>query len=378
MDCEHQVDVFELTPIKSCPDEVVSAWADLALRCNVNPTLAPPWSTVIMDSLAPETTEARALLRKDTDGRLSGVLPFVVSRRRMWGLAIAVLEPCSNLFSYHAEIVAESDAGQMLSELARRLEGWDVLHFANVVVGSPTEAALLDLAGRQPWTLQSIEGDASPYMPVAGSWQDYLSGRNKKFRYKHRQRREQFDKSADFTVRWFTEREGVGDLLNDMLSVEDRSWKSSAGLAIAQHERERGYHQMLLPMLAGNGSLLGLVLYRRGLPIAFSLCSRVGGWVGHLKTSFDQAYAHLSPGAYVIDLSVEWAFREGANEFDFLGGAASHKMAWTSTIRSHRDHFLFARTPKGWALGKSKQLIRSLREAARNLRASTAASVRAP
>ena len=86
---------------------------------------------------------------------------------------------------------------------------------------------------------------------------------------------------------------------------------------------ELKYHRRLLPVLAQDGALLANVLHRAERPIAYSLCCHCHGWVGHLKTSFDQEFASLSPGGYVIDASVERAFDLKAREFDFLGDAAT-------------------------------------------------------
>ena len=84
-----------------------------------------------------------------------------------------------------------------------------------------------------------------------------------------------------------------------------------------------------------------------------------------MKTSFDQEFATLSPGGYVIDASVERAFDLGAKEFDFLGDAAPHKLAWTSTTRKHGDFFLFGRTWKGRIIGHLKRWSQQRRTVAR-------------
>ena len=56
----------------------------------------------------------------------------------------------------------------------------------------------------------------------------------------------------------------------------------------------------------------------------------------------------------MIDTSIERAFALGAKEFDFLGNAGSHKLAWTSNLRSHADYFLFAPRLKARLVGMLK------------------------
>jgi CelD/BcsL family acetyltransferase involved in cellulose biosynthesis len=276
----------------------------------------------------------------------------------MLGVRVSVLQPGSNLMSYHADVIATAGVEEVLEALLRKTSDWDVFHFANVPLESAAASALHALAPRVGSWLQVIEGDESPYLAINGTWANYFGSRSKKFRYKHRQRRELFANDPVFSLRWFNGPGEVERLLADMLAVEQRSWKSEAGLSIAGRELELEYHRRLLPVLAQDGALLANVLYRAERPIAYSLCCCCQGWIGHLKTSFDQEFASLSPGGYVIDASVERAFALQAKEFDFLGDAAPHKLAWTSTSRKHGDFFLFGRMWKGRIVGLIKRWSR--------------------
>lgn len=101
-----------------------------------------------------------------------------------------------------------------------------------------------------------------------------------------------------------------------------------AGSRTAARDQELNHHRLPLPVLAREGALLASVLYRPARPIAHSLCCHYGRRIGRRKTSCDQKFESLSPGAYVVDVLVEGAFDLKAREFDFLGDAAPHKLAW--------------------------------------------------
>jgi len=348
-----------------CDPQLVTEWQALAQSGGFNPTLSPRWLSTIVAALCPDGSQIDLLVRREPSGIVSAVLPYLWSYKRMLGVRVSVLQPGSNLMSYHADVVATADVEEVLETLLNKASGWDVFHFANVPLESDTASALRALAPRFSSWLQVIEGDESPYLAINGTWASYFGSRSKKFRYKHRQRRELFDKDPVFALRWFNESAEVERLLADMLAVEQRSWKLEAGLSIAGRELELEYHRRLLPVLARDGALLANVLYRADRPIAYSLCCCWHGWIGHLKTSFDQEFASLSPGGYVIDASVERAFDLGAKEFDFLGDAAPHKLAWTSTTRKHGDFFLFGRTWKGRIIGLLKRWSQQRRTVAR-------------
>jgi CelD/BcsL family acetyltransferase involved in cellulose biosynthesis len=190
--------------------------------------------------------------------------------------------------------------------------------------------------------VQTIPGDVSPYLPIDCSWEAYLGQKDKKFRYKLRQRRKFVEQDPRCRLTWYRDPTDAERLLADIVQIEARSWKARAGIDIPSNPVELQYHRVLLPFLAQQGWLDANVLYIEDQPAAYNLCCSYKGWVGQLKTSFDEKFAELSPGTAVIDASIERAFGQQAREFDFLGDAGGHKLAWTSHTRTHADYFLYA------------------------------------
>jgi CelD/BcsL family acetyltransferase involved in cellulose biosynthesis len=351
--------------------DVLAAWDALIDANDLNPTLAPAWV-----QLANQTVGRRAgpmqLLIGSTATPIA-IVPFFNSRERMIGLSTRILELASNFVSYHAGLVTADLHEEALTELLRDTAQWDVFRAVNIPVDSPTARAIEAVARRMGAPLQMIAGDASPYLPIAGSWDAFLATRNKKFRYKLRQRSQIAD--STFRLEWLTSQTDCATLLRDLLTVEQSSWKAAEGMAISLRAAEIAYHEQLLPYLARNGMLLSCVLYKDARPVAYSLCCQRRGWVGHLKTSFDQAFAQNSAGGIVIDASIEKAFSLGAREFDFLGHDAPHKLAWSPLVRRHADYLLFAprfrprliafaRNLKSWARARVQRLAASRRESA--------------
>ena len=344
------------TPLDECPAEVRSEWAQLAGSARFNPTLGPAWLAVIAAALAPAGVPLTVLACRDAMGRLSALLPYFLTRRRMMGLRLRVLQPASNLMSYHAQVMTNAEVAPVLEELLSHCGRWDIFHFANVPLESATADAIRSLAPRMGSLLQVMAGDESPYLKIRDSWTSYVASRNKKFRYKQRQRRDAILSDPGFDIRWYVAPADANPLLSDMLKIEENSWKEGAGRNISARAAELDYHRRLVAFLASEGFLLANVLYHRSRPIAYSLCCHIDGWVGHLKTSFDREFASLSPGAFVIDISVERAFDLRAREFDFLGAADPHKLAWTSATRKHADFFLFGTTLKSRIVAGIKRL----------------------
>jgi CelD/BcsL family acetyltransferase involved in cellulose biosynthesis len=346
-------------PFRELGDDTIGAWSRLVSTLDLNPSLDPGWLGVSAASLAGGVGDLSVLMATDADG-LNAVVPFFVRRSRMFGVPLVTIELGSNLMSYHAEFVGTPDPAAIVGALLETVPKWDVLHLANFSEGGRGVAALRRVATDLGLPLQELPGEQSPYLPITGSWEQFLASKGKKFRYKLRKRSEGIVKGGASELRWFGDSADTNALLKDMLSIEDRSWKAETRTSISARRAEVGYHERLLPWLRDRGMLLANVLYRAGQPIAYSLCCTCRGWIGHLKTSFDGAYETLSPGAYVIDACVQAAFGSGAREFDFLGDAAPHKLAWSHAVRRHCDLFLFAPRLLPRAIGTLKTTKRRL------------------
>jgi CelD/BcsL family acetyltransferase involved in cellulose biosynthesis len=321
--------------------ELLDGWTRFIADAGLNASLTPGWLRVAADALAAGETKI-SLLVGAADGRVAALVPFYAATVRMVGIPLRQLELGSNLTSYHAELLAPGRCAEALAALLER-EKWDVLRASNVPLGSETAGAIEAAAGRFGSRLQVLAGERSPYLAIDGAWQDFMATKDKKFRYKWRKRKESIEPGAELRLEWRTREDEVAGLLRDVLAIEEQSWKATEGTTIASRAYEMRFQEMLLRYLAKSGLLVANVLYKESTPIAYSVCCRYGGWVGHLKTSFVDAFKDLSPGGIVIDASVEWAFEAKAREFDFLGNAAPHKLAWTSTVREHADYFVFGR-----------------------------------
>lgn len=340
---------------------LLQEWRDLVVERGMNASLDPGWTRVIVDTID-RAHHTVYLWTWRESGTLRAAIPFFRSRQRVLGVSMRTLELASNLMSYHAELASRDSCEDALRRFLQQQEAWDVFRACNVPDDSATAHAIAAVARANGGAHRTLRGDASPYLPIGGSWSDYLSTRHKKFRYKLRKRADDLRANPDLNLRWFTAESECDALLEAILAVERRSWKTTQGMDISSRDFETEYHRRLLPHLAREGMLVAVVLFAAARPIAYSLCASSRGWFGHLKTSFDEEFAAVSAGGIVIDASVERAFSSGASEFDFLGHDAPHKLAWTERVRRHADHMLVAPTIKA-------RLVHGVRDVARAARA---------
>ena len=327
-------------------------WEAIVRRQNLNPTVLPGWIDIAKRVYRPDS-DLRVLVC--TDGQeLIAVVPHFFTSERQLGLTLSVAHLASNTVSYHASLPSIVSQAEALHVFVRSVSDWDVLRISNVSVDDALTAAVFELASTRGLGVIALPTEESPYLPIESDWDKYLATRSKKFRYKLRQREKAVSKNPAIELTTYTSHVDVEKLFSDIVSVDGRSWKASYGKDIGSNDAERRYYELLLPFLHRQGALHAAVLSFEGQPIAYSLCCHWNGWFGQLKTSFDESYGHLSPGATVVDASVRAAFDSGAREFDFLGDTDQHKLLWTNAIRKHHDLFVYSSRLK-------PQLVRALK-----------------
>lgn len=321
------------------------AWQTLCMSLAINPSLAPGWVALGCDAL--RVRDGVEVLIGTNANELVAALPVRIIRRRMLGLPITTAEIGGGAVNYHVEIASQLAPTIVLRALAAELQrrgGWHVLVAPNIQLDTPTARALQEVATLDAAHVDIHPTERSPFLPVSGTWDKYLATRNKAFRYSVRRQAKDAAAAGDNEIRWFTKPQDVAEFWHALLAVEAHSWKAAKGRAISSRPVELRYNEALLPYLAAHDMLLGNVLYIDGRPIAYNLCCRSGSWVGQLKTSFDDEFAKIRPGALIVQSMVERVFSAGASEFDFLGDAQPHKLEWTDAIREHAEFRVYSST----------------------------------
>ena len=337
-------------------DSLCTLWKNLAKSTNSNCSLFPGWVEITAKSH--DIAQGCVVVAAQQNNELVALLPVTLSSSTTAGMRLRALDLVSNYVSYHNQPIASLDPEETIEILVDEANRQD----ADMIrlVGIPDESSigvyLQERDLRNAYRLQSMRGEASPYLPLKGTWEQLLASKPKKFRYKTRKRTESLD-SSTLNMKWFEDIEDCPALLEAMQIVEQNSWKKQAGVSIFERSNERRYYELLLPYLASRRSMFANVLFHEDSPIAYNLCCSSERWVGQMKTSFDTEFAALSPGSLVIDHAIMQAIERGASEFDFLGGTDPHKLAWSKLVRSHTDYFLYLKSSfKGNIIGALKRL----------------------
>jgi Acetyltransferase (GNAT) domain len=323
-------------------DEIsIGRWDAVVAQLGANISLGATWTRCIAVS---HGLLHRCHLMDLRRGHEQATLAVYVDRVSYMRVPMQSMEFISNVVSYHAQPLSQMEPARLVDLLCEHANK-SHLHLIRALNlrDDGCARALVDAARSRGLLVVEERGEDSPYISIDCSWEEFLQGRTRKFRANLLRTARQMEKIPGTRMRWFTQVEECRELLEAIFHVEDSSWKAASSKAITQRPQEQHYHELLVPELARSDALVANVLYTGAEPIAYVLAVKWNGWVGQMKTSYDQRYRDC--GAAVIDESVKRAFFDGAREYDFLGAADPHKLKWTDRVRAHRNVLIFL---PGW------------------------------
>lgn len=335
-------------------DSIRADWDELAERTGAAPFLRPGWIEPWYEAFAKGEP---AYLVSRRDGRLAGVLPLE-SRR---GTLVSTANWHTPLYGpvvEDAQAAAEL-AQAVMAHAGRRADLW---FLDPAAPGLPQLVSAASDAGYGT-ILRTIA--QSPYVEVEGTFEEYMSGRDRKFRKDIGRRWRRLEESGG-GARFEDGSERLDELLDDGLRLEGSGWKSEQGSAILSTPGRERFYRQVARWAADRGWLRLAFLDAEGVPVAFDFGLETDGVFYVPKGGFDVEYRKLGPGQLLTYASIKRAFELGLRSYELLGQQDEYKRSWTSRTRERLRLQAFPRRPAGsatymaWRYGRP--MVRALRK----------------
>jgi CelD/BcsL family acetyltransferase involved in cellulose biosynthesis len=276
---------------------------------------------------------------------VAGIVPMVLSERRLMGRRITTLEPVQEKNNTHSDLlIADHDPALLaawLQALTDYRPAWDLLKISRLLEEGPLNTALAEPIRACGRAFRLKQQQPSYYLPLPPSYDDYLRARTGKFR-SHLKRAEKKLASAgqqDFVVA--RGENGIEAAFGDLIEIEKDSWKHANGTAISSVTHQSGFYRDLVESASKAGNLHLTFLRLDGKAVAYNLGIIENGCYYYLKTSFRSAYAPLQ----VATVGRAWLIRqliaEGLAHLDFPAEPYEWERQWTGDLRWHRSLMLF-------------------------------------
>jgi CelD/BcsL family acetyltransferase involved in cellulose biosynthesis len=339
---EHGLALREITRLQDLR-ELAPQWDEVLSGSETcTPFLSHDWVVSWLETFGADH-QPWILLLSDAQG-VCGIAPLALSRRGVGPLRYRVLELIGTgplrflgmglsdrsdllLRRRHAECV-----GRVLEHLQEHRSRWDVMDLRFVPIDSTTVALLRQHAAGRGFTYWQAVSDYSPYLPLDGSFEDYLRSRSANFRsgLKRKLKRLHALQGAEFEL-------DAGEkaplrALEAATEVSLASWKAQEGSALLLHRNVHAFLTRLLPRLQARNGLYLSLLHVDGEPIAHELGFRFNNRLWFYDHAYKTNRGKLSPGYLLTAKIIERAWAEGLEEYDFLRGNENYKRGWVTQL----------------------------------------------
>jgi CelD/BcsL family acetyltransferase involved in cellulose biosynthesis len=264
-----------------------------------------------------------AVLLVRRGARLVGAAPLVLDREGENGCAGSLSVPESRLDLLCAE-PAGGVLDAVLAHLGRSRRSWS-LTLPRCSFASETLAALRTSAPHAGAGTYLCEIAPSRVVRSAGGWDSYLASRDSHVRREWKRKQNKLERAGAVEFRTPITGSDVARAMADVLAIERTSWKEAEGTSLANELHSTELYSALAEGYATLGWLRLHVLYLDGKPIAHLFGVRFRNELYALKTSYDAAYAALSPGLLVVLHALRHALAEGCSAIDLLGSDSRWK-----------------------------------------------------
>lgn len=328
-------------------DALVAAWEDLYAAGPHEPSTSLEWSRALLQSHI--TTEDRVFTVVVREGgRIVAIAPVVVRRERLLGpFEVATLTPLSEKYRTHSDVLGECHRPEVINALFSAFAAlpcaWDFFRVGRVPESSRLADGLrgfLDSAGMKGRVRREYP---SFQIRLTGSYESFLAARSSKFRNYLRRKQRQLEALGKVEIRRVGHGLDLGKAFQDLLAVDERSWKHAHGTAITAVPRQQVFYRSIAEESHRRGRLHLTLMYLDGRPIAFNLGLLQGDRYYYLKTSYDETLRQAGVATVFRARLVESLIGDGMGWLDFPGEPYQWEEQWTDDFRWQESFLVFNR-----------------------------------
>jgi CelD/BcsL family acetyltransferase involved in cellulose biosynthesis len=280
---------------------------------------------------------------RDADGRLVGIVPFVVVRERTrLGLLRSLRYPLQGWGSFYGPIGGDPRVllRHALAHILVKRRDWDLLDMLWIerdgADQGATAAALRDLqlATRASVWLQSAQ------IELADGWQAYWASRKTHFRTNIRRcerRLREFGELSHIRYRPLGTASGDDDprwdLYNACEEIAAQSWQGSSTTGTTMsHDSVRSYLRTAHAAAASFGGVDLNLLLVAGRPAAFAYNYHYSGHVYGLRAGFNAGVCPAGAGTLLMQMMIENSCSRGDRVIDLGPGSLEIKRPWQTRM----------------------------------------------
>lgn len=320
------------------------AWDHLARRAeHPNVFTSFEWAWVWWQQFGTKDLLGRNLrlhiLHLQQQGRTAALVPLLLRTASWGGLSLEKLEFLGTGLADYGDLLLEDSSAEeveaLLDYLWRERKSWDLVELGQLPADSSPAKRLAEALPRSPLHYRLRADEPCVYIPLTTDWAGFLKTRSKLTR-------ETFHKKANrlkrleaegLRIRILENPQGEPGLLARMVALEKKKQVRGAPVLRVLNTAE-DFFRLLFDTLGPAGQLYLALMEQHDRLMAYELGFRYGGKLWAYTKAFDRDDAYYSPGTMLIPAVIDYGFRKGYREYDFLRGDEPYKKRWSPHLRT--------------------------------------------
>ncbi|HEV2117888.1 MAG TPA: GNAT family N-acetyltransferase [Terriglobales bacterium] len=298
---------------------------------------------------------------------LQGVLPLYVDKARHWGAGWEVLRVVgdgsrdSDYLDGFIRIGFEREIARgFVDFLAGHRQQWDWLQIEGAAQGSPCVVSLSECARERGWNLAS-ETIPCATLSLPKSWNDYLRVLQPRMRSKVRSSLARIEGQFGTAPSECVSPANIEEWLPELFDLHARRWQQSYKPGVFGDPAKRNFYRDISHRALAKGWLAfhRLAWSERALALQYGFRYRNRFYL--LQEGYDPAFEDLRPGVVLRAWLMRHWIEEGLEQYDFLAGAAPHKLAWGAEQKLSSRTLLAAGATGAWVAVSGPRLYANFR-----------------
>lgn len=210
-------------------------------------------------------------------------------------------------------------------------DDWAEADLRGLLEDQPWFGLLRDSANAQGLVVREDEDGVAPFLPLPGSWDEYLAGLSSKYRHEIKRKARKLTEEAG-AFRIVTADEGTLVPLLDRFVELHRTSEGPKGVFMVPGMEI--FFRRLGEAFCADG-VFKLTFIEVGGQLAAGTIGFVWGGTSYLYNSaFDRSWGTLAPGMVLVGEDIRLAIEEGCSGFDLLKGDYRYKYRFGSSPRA--------------------------------------------
>lgn len=210
-------------------------------------------------------------------------------------------------------------------------DDWSEADLRGLLEDQPWFGLLRDSANAQGLGVREDEDGVAPFLPLPGSWDEYLAGLSSKYRHEIKRKARKLTEEAG-AFRIVTADEGTLIPLLDRFVELHRASEGPKGVFMVPGMEI--FFRRLGEAFCADG-VFRLTFIEVGGKLAAGTIGFVWGGTSYLYNSaFDRSWGTLAPGMVLVGEDIRLAIEQGCSGFDLLKGDYRYKYRFGSSPRA--------------------------------------------